>query len=53
MSDVDFAQALRDANIPTTEAGLRKAWEKEVADQAASSAIPAAIRLSGESLPRW
>jgi uncharacterized phage protein gp47/JayE len=33
MSDVDFAQALRDANIPTTEAGLHKAWEKEVADQ--------------------
>nr|WP_288912132.1 baseplate J/gp47 family protein [uncultured Pseudomonas sp.] len=33
MSDVDFKQALTDAGIPTTENGLRKAWEKEVADQ--------------------
>lgn len=33
MSDVDFKQALADAGIPTTEDGLRKAWEKEVAAQ--------------------
>ena len=33
MSDVDFKQALIDAGIPTTEAGLRKAWESEVATQ--------------------
>lgn len=33
MSDVDFKQALTDAGIPTTEAGLRKAWESEVAAQ--------------------
>lgn len=33
MSDVDFKQALRDAGIPTTEAELKKAWEKEAADQ--------------------
>lgn len=33
MSDVDFKQALADAGIPTTEGGLRKAWEKEVAAQ--------------------
>lgn len=33
MSDVDFKEALRDAGIPTTEADLRKAWEKEAADQ--------------------
>ena len=33
MSDVDFKQALTDAGIPTTEAGLRKAWESEVATQ--------------------
>lgn len=33
MSDVDFKQALADAGIPTTEEGLRKAWEKEVAAQ--------------------
>ncbi|MFJ2451380.1 baseplate J/gp47 family protein [Pseudomonas protegens] len=33
MSDVDFKQALSDAGIPTTEAGLRQAWEKEVAAQ--------------------
>lgn len=33
MSEVDFKQALTDAGIPTTEAGLRKAWEIEVAAQ--------------------
>ncbi|MGY2226470.1 baseplate J/gp47 family protein [Pseudomonas gingeri] len=33
MSDVDFKQALSDAGIPTTEAGLRQAWEAEVAAQ--------------------
>lgn len=33
MSDVDFKKALQDAGIPTTEAGLRAAWEKEVAAQ--------------------
>ncbi|PAU66740.1 hypothetical protein BZL41_00020 [Pseudomonas sp. PIC25] len=30
---VDFKQALSDAGIPTTEAGLRQAWEREVAAQ--------------------
>ncbi|WP_448645605.1 baseplate J/gp47 family protein [Pseudomonas mohnii] len=33
MSDVDFKQALADAGIPTTEAGLRQAWEAEVTAQ--------------------
>ncbi|PWB34670.1 hypothetical protein DCO48_05880 [Pseudomonas sp. SDI] len=33
MSDVDFTQALKDAGIPTTEAGLRQAWEIQVAGQ--------------------
>ncbi|POA86932.1 hypothetical protein C1882_07735 [Pseudomonas sp. FW305-E2] len=33
MSDVDFKKALQDAGVPTTEAGLRTAWEKEVAAQ--------------------
>lgn len=33
MSDVDFKKALQDAGVPTTEAGLRAAWEKEVAAQ--------------------
>lgn len=33
MSNVDFKQALSDAGIPTTEAGLRAAWETEVAAQ--------------------
>lgn len=33
MSDVDFKKALQDAGVPTTEAGLRQAWEKEVAAQ--------------------
>lgn len=30
---VDFKQALNDAGIPTTEEGLRQAWESEVAAQ--------------------
>ncbi|OEC43901.1 hypothetical protein A7D27_08970 [Pseudomonas sp. 1D4] len=30
---VDFKQALHDAGIPTTEQGLRQAWESEVAAQ--------------------
>lgn len=29
----DFKQALRDAGIPTTEAELKKAWEKEAVEQ--------------------
>ncbi|MCM2377856.1 baseplate J/gp47 family protein [Pseudomonas marginalis] len=29
----DFKQALRDADIPTNEAELKKAWEKEAAEQ--------------------
>lgn len=29
----DFKQALRDADIPTTEAELKKAWEKQAAEQ--------------------
>lgn len=33
MSDIDFRQALADAGIPTTEVGLHKAWEAEVATQ--------------------
>lgn len=33
MSDVNFRQALTDAGIPTTEAGLKAAWETEVAAQ--------------------
>jgi len=33
VSDVDFKKALQDAGVPTTEAGLRAAWEKEVAAQ--------------------
>lgn len=33
MSDVNFKQALADAGIPTTEEGLRKAWETEVTAQ--------------------
>ena len=31
--DVDFKEALQEAGIPTTEAALKKAWEKEVAEQ--------------------
>ena len=30
---VDFKQALAGAGIPTTEAGLRQAWESEVTAQ--------------------
>ncbi|MGV6475025.1 baseplate J/gp47 family protein [Azotobacter vinelandii] len=33
MSDVDFRQALGDSGIPTSEAGLRQAWESEAAAQ--------------------
>jgi uncharacterized phage protein gp47/JayE len=33
VSDIDFRQALADAGIPTTEVGLHKAWEAEVATQ--------------------
>jgi len=33
VSDVDFKQALADAGIPTTDAGLRQAWEAEVSAQ--------------------
>jgi uncharacterized phage protein gp47/JayE len=33
VSDVDFKKALQDAGVPTTEAGLRAAWEKEVTAQ--------------------
>lgn len=33
MSDVDFKKALADAGIPTTEDGLRRAWEAEVVAQ--------------------
>ena len=33
MSDVDFKQALREADIPTTESELKKAWEQEVTAQ--------------------
>jgi len=33
VSDVDFKEALEDAGIPTTEAGLTQAWEKEVEEQ--------------------
>lgn len=38
MSDVDFKQALNDAGIPTTEAGLKAAWEAEVVAQGAKVA---------------
>ncbi|MCU1740028.1 MULTISPECIES: baseplate J/gp47 family protein [unclassified Pseudomonas] len=33
MSDVDFEEALKEAGIPITEATLKAAWEKEMADQ--------------------
>lgn len=33
MSDINFRQALNDAGIPTTDAGLKAAWEAEVAAQ--------------------
>ena len=35
---VDFKQALNDAGIPTTEEGLRQAWESEVAAQGSALA---------------
>ena len=38
MSDVDFKQVIADAGIPTTEAGLKAAWEKEVTAQGAKVA---------------
>ena len=38
MSDVDFKQALADSGIPTTEAGLKAAWEAEVTAQGAKVA---------------
>ncbi|ROM19573.1 hypothetical protein BK643_02550 [Pseudomonas protegens] len=47
MSDVDFKQALSDAGIPTTEAGLRQAWEKEVAAQGAK------LSNTGAYSPFW
>lgn len=33
MTDIDFKKALSDSGIPTTEAGLRKAWEAEALAQ--------------------
>lgn len=47
MSDVDFKQALSDAGIPTTEAGLRQAWEMEVAAQGAK------LSNTGAYSPFW
>jgi len=38
VSDVDFKQVIADAGIPTTEAGLKAAWEKEVTAQGAKVA---------------
>lgn len=38
MSDVDFKAVMANAGIPTTEAGLKTAWEKEVAAQGAKVA---------------
>lgn len=38
MSEVDFKQVIADAGIPTTEAGLKAAWEKEVEAQGAKVA---------------
>ncbi|AZD95330.1 MULTISPECIES: baseplate J/gp47 family protein [Pseudomonas] len=38
MTDVDFKKAIADAGIPTTEAGLKAAWEKEVVAQGAKVA---------------
>ena len=38
MSEVDFKQVIVDAGIPTTEAGLKAAWEKEVTAQGAKVA---------------
>lgn len=47
MSDVDFKKALADAGIPTTEAGLRQAWEQEVAAQGS------ALSNTGAYSPFW
>lgn len=38
MSEVDFKAVMANASIPTTEAGLKAAWEKEVAAQGAKVA---------------
>lgn len=38
MSEVDFKKVIADAGIPTTEAGLKAAWEKEVEAQGAKVA---------------
>lgn len=38
MSDVDFKAVMANAGIPTTEAGLKAAWEKEVVAQGAKVA---------------
>lgn len=38
MSEVDFKQVIADTGIPTTEAGLKAAWEKEVVAQGAKVA---------------
>ncbi|WP_207848775.1 MULTISPECIES: baseplate J/gp47 family protein [unclassified Pseudomonas] len=38
MSQVDFKKVIADAGIPTTEAGLKAAWEKEVEAQGAKVA---------------
>ncbi|ALH99522.1 hypothetical protein C1Y08_07685 [Pseudomonas sp. FW306-02-F02-AA] len=38
MSEVNFKQVIADAGIPTTEAGLKAAWEKEVEAQGAKVA---------------
>jgi len=38
VSEVDFKQVIVDAGIPTTEAGLKAAWEKEVTAQGAKVA---------------
>lgn len=44
---VDFKQALSDAGIPTTEAGLRQAWEREVTAQGS------ALSNTGAYSPFW
>jgi uncharacterized phage protein gp47/JayE len=38
VSEVDFKKVIADAGIPTTEAGLKAAWEKEVETQGAKVA---------------
>jgi uncharacterized phage protein gp47/JayE len=38
VSEVDFKKVIADAGIPTTEAGLKAAWEKEVEAQGAKVA---------------